>query len=220
MEITLVMRQGRVLCIERALLDAQQSLGGLSAVSVHRCGTPFRPDSSDFRRAHVGRLFSAEVHLESTGNSACFFQSKTVRHAWWFRVAKSGPAQDVVSHSVSSRRRFHVSGCRCMRPPGEHRNAIGFQCEIHGVRKNSEMIARPTPSSMIGNWSGLLMSLAKMVLTCVSKRTPRPMCLRLDRNAASKSLQLSSDEISSRHIQRAVRRRARLCCGFPTTGAT
>ena len=30
MEITLVMRQGRVLCIERALLDAQQSLGGVA----------------------------------------------------------------------------------------------------------------------------------------------------------------------------------------------
>ena len=28
--ITLVMRQGRVLCIERALLDAQQSLGGVA----------------------------------------------------------------------------------------------------------------------------------------------------------------------------------------------
>ena len=41
-------------------------------------------------RAHLVALFSAEVHLESTHNSACFFQSKTVRHAWWFRVANQG----------------------------------------------------------------------------------------------------------------------------------
>ena len=158
-------------------------------------------------RAHFGRLFSAEAHLGSTSNSVCVFQSKTVRHASWFRVELGLRKKPFLTRYPCAA----VSRCpgadACEVPASTvMTSASNVKYTAYGKTRT---IARRTPSSMTGNWNGLSTSLAKTVLTCVSKRTPRPIRSRSYRSAASKISTSASDETSRRHIQRAVRRRVR-----------
>jgi hypothetical protein len=55
---------------------------------------------------------------------------------------------------------------------GEHRNDIGFQCEIHGVWKHAN---DGSANAFLNHrkLDGLSTSLPKTVSICVSKRTPR-----------------------------------------------
>ena len=102
---------------------------------------------------------------------------------------------------------------------GEHRNEIGFQCEIHGVRKNSN---DRSPNAFLND---------RKLERIVDEPSEDGINLRFEADTQADALALvskcglkisssASDETSSRHIQRAVRRRARSSSRIPTTGAT